>query len=95
MQAFIPTREELQESVRAAVQEAVRSNLPEIIRRATAKEYLTIAETCEALDCTRRHLQYLRDSGQIGYVKSGKKVYFKADDLEAFFNRNYIEAGDR
>ena len=95
MQTFIPTKEELQESVRAAVQEAVRNNLPEIIRRVTAKEYYTIGEVCELLDCTRRHLQYLRDSEQIGYVKSGKKIYFRAKDLDAFFNRNYIHAGDR
>lgn len=91
MQAYIPSKEEFNESIRAAVEQAVTDRLPEIIRRATAKEYFTIAETCELLDCTRRHLQYLRDSRQIGYVKNGKKVYFKAGDIEDFFDRNYIE----
>lgn len=92
MQTYISTSQELQDTVRAAVEEAVTSRLPEIIRRATAKEFYTIKETCDLLSCTRRHLQYLRDSGQISYIKTGKKIYFRAEDIEAFFNRNYIEA---
>ena len=95
MEAYISTRNELQETVRAAVEQAVISRLPEIIRKVTAKEFYTISEACDILNCTRRHLQYLRDSGQIAYVKSGKKIYFKAEDIERFFDRNYIEAGEK
>ena len=95
MQTFIASREELSATVSSAVEEAVTKRLPEIIKRATRKEYYTISEACEMLDCTRRHIQYLRDSGQLSYIKNGKKIYFRAEDLEAFFQENYIEAGVR
>lgn len=95
MNTYIPTRDELQESIKSAVEEAVTSRLPEIIRKATAKEFYTISETCQILDCTRRHLQYLRDSGQVNYIKNGKKVFFRAKDLEKFFDKNYIQQTDQ
>lgn len=91
MNTYIATREELNESIRAAVEQAVSDRLPEIIRKITAKEFYTIAETCDILNCTRRHLQYLRDSGQISYIKSGKKIYFRASDIENFMEKNRIE----
>ena len=95
MQTYISTRDELNETVQAAVERAVTQKLPEIIRRITAKEYLTIAETCEVLDCTRRHLMYLRSTRTIPYVKHGKKIYFRTKDLEEYFERNLIPAGTR
>lgn len=90
MNTFIPTREELKKTVAEAVEKAVTNRLPEIIRKVTQKEYYTIEEVSDLLDVSRRHLQYLRDSGQLSYVKNGRKIYFKAEDLEAFFESNYI-----
>ena len=96
MQTFISTKEEFKQTIMDAVQQVVTQKLPEIIRRANAKEYYSIGEAIKILNCTRRHLQYLRDSGQIGYVKNGKKIYFRSADLEKFFSNNYIEnEGDR
>jgi len=65
--------------------------LPALIRKATQKQYFTISDACELLSCSRRHLLYLRQSGQINFVKNGKKIFFKREDLEAFFDDNYIE----
>ena len=75
-----------------AVEEAITKRLPYIIKKATSKDYYTIDDVCEMLDVSRRHLQYLRDSGQISYVKNGRKIYFKAEDLEEFFGVNYIQS---
>jgi excisionase family DNA binding protein len=90
METYISSKTELNETVQNAVEKAVTNRLPEIIRRATRKEYLTIKETCELLNVSRRHLQYLRDSSQLNYVKSGRKIYFRTEDLEQFFDENYI-----
>jgi excisionase family DNA binding protein len=92
MKTYIPTQKELKETVSKAVEQVVSRRLPQLIKEATRKDYYTIKEVCEMLDVSRRHLQYLRDSGQLSYVKSGRKIYFKAEDLEQFFDHNYIEA---
>ena len=94
MKTYIPTQEELKKIVSEAVEHAVSKKLPEIIKRSTAKDYYTISEVCDLLNVSRRHLQYLRDSGQIGFVKNGRKIYFRAEDLENFFDENYIESND-
>ena len=92
MDTYIASKNELAETISKAVEKAVEHRLPNIIRKASRKEYYTTNEVCEMLDISRRHLQYLRDSGQIGYVKNGRKIYFKAQDLETFFEDNYIDS---
>ena len=92
--AFYPSRREFQEAVETSFEKLLEDKLPALIRRATEKKYFTIDEACEYLDCSRRHLQYLRNSGQINYVKNGKKIYFRQDDLLEFFDRNYINQSE-
>jgi len=91
-QAYYPSKEEFESTVEKKFQQVVSEKLPPLVRAATEKKYLTISETCDLLDVSRRHLQYLRDSGQIGFVKHGKKIYFRREDLERFFDNNYIPA---
>lgn len=88
---FIASKEEFQNTIESSFEKLIEDRLPALIRKATEKKYYTINEVCELLDVSRRHLQYLRDSGQINHVKNGKKVYFKREDLDEFFDRNYIE----
>lgn len=91
MISYISSKDELQKAIKEAVETAVAIRLPEIIRKATSKSHYTIDETCEILSVTRRHLQHLRDTDQISFVQHGRKIYFKAEDLDDFFNRNYID----
>jgi len=92
MQAFFPTKEDFENTVENSLQKIAENTIRDIVRSASGKQYYTIPEVCEKLDVSRRHLQYLRDSGQIGYVKNGRKIYFRAQDLEEFFETNYIPA---
>lgn len=57
------------------------------------KPVYTITEVCEMFGVSRRHLQYLRDTKQIGYVQNGRKVLFRAEDLDLFFQANAIRKG--
>lgn len=88
---FIASKEEFQNTVESTFEKLLSEKLPHLIRKATEKKYFTINEACEMLDCSRRHLLYLRNSGQINYIKNGKKIYFRREDLEDFFDENYIE----
>ncbi len=47
------------------------------------KWYVT-DEVCKILNISRRTLQKMRDNGSIIFTKTGKKIYYKASDVEAF-----------
>jgi len=51
------------------------------------KWYVT-DEVCKILNISRRTLQKLRDNGSVLFTKTGKKIYYKATDVEAFLE-NY------
>jgi len=90
-QTFYPSKEEFEHTIERTFEQILSDKLPALIREATAKQYLTIAETCELLDVSRRHLQYLRSSGQISFIKNGRKVYFRREDLQDYFDQNLIQ----
>lgn len=90
MISYIPTKDELQKAITEAVETAVAKKLPEIIQKATRKSHYTIDKACQILSVTRRHLQHLRDTDQISFVQHGRKIYFRAEDLDKFFSNNYI-----
>lgn len=91
METYIPNKLEFQKAITEAVEKAVCDKIPEIVKKATAKDVYTQEEVCNLLDVTRRHLLYLRNSGQINYIQNGRKIYFRAEDLQEFFDENYID----
>ena len=85
--------EELEVMITSAVEKTLQRSFAGAFSKLSHKQVYTIDETCELLDVTRRHLQYLRDTRQIGYVQNGRKILFRAEDLESFFNDHYIKGG--
>lgn len=81
--------------IEEAVEAALSTALPKVQRKLTSKPVYTIEEVCEMLGVTRRHLQYLRDSEQIAYIQNGRKILFRAEDLEAFFQNHYVQDKNR
>ena len=47
------------------------------------KWYVT-EEVCKLLSVSKRTLQKMRDSNAIKFTKSGKKIYYKASDIEEY-----------
>lgn len=47
------------------------------------KWYVT-EEVCKLLNVSKRTLQKMRDSSSIRFTKSGKKIYYKASDIEVY-----------
>ncbi len=47
------------------------------------KWYVT-EEVCKLLKVSRRTLQTMRDNKTISFKKSGRKIYYKASDIETY-----------
>jgi excisionase family DNA binding protein len=90
---FIPTREDLQKIVSEAVRQTVNEALPGAIRKATRKRWLTTDETIEFLQCSRRHLQYLRDSGKLPFAQNGRTIRYDIEQLEAYLSKGKVNQG--
>jgi len=93
MNTFIPSKEELEEIVSRTVQSTVNKVLPEAIRKASRKKWLTTDEAMEILQCSRRHIQHLRDSGALPYRQHKRTIRYDIDELEAFLNKGKVNAG--
>ena len=91
MNAYIPTKEDLEDIISRKVKETVNEVLPGAIRKATRKEWLTTDEVMEMLQCSRRHVQYLRDSKQLPYSQNGRTIRYNIEDVEDFLNRHKVE----
>ncbi len=60
-----------------------------------AKQWLNRRDVKEILGVSDAQLQYLRDSRQIPFSQFGRKIIYKADDIEAFLIRHRVEATKR
>lgn len=91
--AYISTKDELQEAISKEVRDTVLELLPQAIREASRKEWLDTADVMEMLQCSRRHVQHLRDSEQIIYHQTGRTIRYKYSDIVAYLNEGKVAAG--
>ncbi len=94
MQVYIPTKEDLEEIIDRRIKKNLNDVLPKAIRKATRKEWLTTDDVMEILQCSRRHVQYLRDSEQLSYSQNGRTIRYHIEDVERFLNSQKVEARD-
>jgi len=87
---FIPTEEKFEEILERKVDALLTRRIPEIIRRANRKEYLTTAEFKELTGCSHRVQQYLRNEGKIPYSQEGRKIFYKTTDVERFMEARRV-----
>jgi excisionase family DNA binding protein len=86
------TREEYEEDLKRAVQEAVADLLPALIQRALLGPYLTPKKVCELTGWSPRKLAYLREQRRIPYRQEGRSILFKTDDVLAFIETGSVPA---
>lgn len=91
MQAFISTKEELQEAVNQAVETILIQKLPSLIRRSTRKNWLTTEDLIELTGWSRRTIQYLRDQRRIPFSQEGRRILYPTDGIEEYLRSNQIE----
>jgi hypothetical protein len=93
MNAYISTKQELKEAISKEVRDTVLDVLPQAIREASRKEWLDTSEVMEILQCSRRHVQHLRDSGQLEYYQTNRTIRYKYSDITAYLNDGKVSAG--
>ena len=90
MKTYIASKEEIEQATERAVSRFLSDRLPEMIRKAAQKPWLTTAEACEYLNVSRRHLQYLRTSRQLPFSKDGRTIRYHVDDLDEFLEKRKV-----
>jgi len=54
------------------------------------KNYLTTQDVAKDLQFTTRHIQNLRDRGELPFIQHGRSVRYKREDVNAFIEQHYI-----
>ena len=54
------------------------------------KPWLTSEEVCHLLSISKRTLQSYRDRGVLPYAQIGRKIYYKASDIDEYLDAHYI-----
>jgi excisionase family DNA binding protein len=94
MQTVILTPEELTDLIENAVERSVGKHIPGAIRAAIKKPYLSTYELIQLTGWSRRTIQHLRDSRQLPFYQDGRRIIFKTDDIEKYFESRKIPARD-
>ena len=91
MYKYLQEKEELKSIVKESVESVLEKRLPQILKKPFLKEWLTTEDVMHILKCSRRHVQYLRDSGKLPFLKDGRTVRFEFDDIETYLKNHRIK----
>lgn len=67
-------------------------NTQTILQEEQPKKWLSPDDVCRLLGISKRTLQSYRDMKIIPFIQIGRKIYFKASDLDDYMDRHYIRA---
>ncbi|MEX2574150.1 MAG: helix-turn-helix domain-containing protein [Balneolaceae bacterium] len=89
---FIPTEAKFKEVLGETVDKILERRIPQIIRQANRKEYLTTKEFKELTGCSYRIQHYLREEGKISYSQEGRKIFYRTEDIETFMRERRVNS---
>ncbi len=82
--------EQLRKIIKEEVGLAFKNQVPDMIKKANEKDFLTCAELQELLGRSSRNLQHLRDTRQIAFVKHGRKIVYPRAGIEKFIQDHHV-----
>lgn len=88
----VASPEDLKTMVEQAVEAAVMRALPEAVRRATTKPYMTKQELMELTGWSSRQVEYKKSQGQIPFVRQGRLVLFPTEEVHSFLEEGRVPA---
>jgi MerR family transcriptional regulator, repressor of the yfmOP operon len=57
-----------------------------------SNKWLSSEQVCCLLMISKRTLQSYRDRGTLPFSQIGRKIYYKASDIQAYLDSHYIKA---
>jgi len=90
-QIFVPTKKEFQEIISETVDKLLTRRIPQIIRQANRKEFLTTSDFEELTGMTSALQKYHRDSGNLPFSQEGRRIIYKTSDVETFIQERRVD----
>ena len=91
-QVFIPTKTEFERILAKTVDSILQARIPQIIRQANRKTYLTTSDLEELTGMTSATQKYHRDAGNLPYSQEGRRILYRTEDVESFISERRVEA---
>ena len=90
-QIIVSEKQDLTQLMREVFREEAKAIIPELVRQATAKPWLTKEEIMDLTGWSSRTLQNLRDTNQIPYSKHGRKILYPRSGIMEFLEQHQLE----
>jgi hypothetical protein len=92
MDAVIVTQKnDLKKLIAEAIRDEIATSLPELVKEATKKPYITKEELMDLTGWSSRTIQHLRDTNQIPYSKHGRKILYPRKGILEFLEAHHIK----
>ena len=92
METIICTSADLREVISEELTHTLYNVLPEAVRRATAKPYLTKSELMELTGWSSRQVEYKKSKREIPFIRRGRLVLFPTQDVFAYLEEGRVPA---
>ena len=91
---IVSNKSQLKELIAEVFQAEVKTTLPELVKEATAKPWLTKEELMDLTGWSSRTIQHMRDSNQIPYSKHGRKILYPRKGILEFLEDHHIKPSE-
>jgi len=88
---IVTTETQLEKIFSKLFEKKINETLPELVKEATAKPWLTKEELMDLTGWSSRTIQHLRDSNQIPYSQHGRKILYPRKGILEFLEAHHIQ----
>lgn len=86
MKIILTTESELKDLIESTTRKVLSEVLPAVLREAARKEWLSTDDVMEYLQCSRPHVQHLRDSNRLPFSQNGRTIRYNINDVLEYLN---------
>lgn len=88
---IVTTETQLEKIFSKLFEKKLNETLPQLVKEATAKPWLTKEELMDLTGWSSRTIQHMRDSDQIPYSKHGRKILYPRKGILEFLEAHHIQ----
>lgn len=87
---IVTDQKQLEQIISGKLTDVLKEQVPDIVRKATEKPWLTKEELIELTGWSSRTIQNLRSTNQIPYSKHGRKILYPREGIMDWLEENKI-----